>query len=302
VNKIGVAVIPPLRQEIVMESWNRRAKLAVAVLVGFAAIVASAQTRKEMKFNVGPGASLTISNDFGPVTVHTMAGSQVLAVATLHSDQMEVDQTRSGSRVELFTHALQQRPTGDAARVEFDVTVPPDCNVTVHSSPGPIVIEKVRGDVTADGENANIDVRDVGNGHVHLRTLKGNVTIANVSNGHVEVTSVSGPVKMSDVSGPSVEVNTTNGKISYSGMFSNNGDYVLTTHSGDIEVLLPANASIDVSARSVNGKVENDFPFQPKQHNPFPVTSGRAFAGTSNSGSSGVQLRSFSGTIRVKKQ
>jgi DUF4097 and DUF4098 domain-containing protein YvlB len=285
-----------------METRNQRAKLVVAVLFGFAAIVTSAQTRKEMQFNVGPGASLTITNDFGPVIVHSGTGSQVLATATVHSDQIEIDQTHSGSRVDLFTHALQQRPTGDAARVDFDVTVPPDCAVIIHSSSGPISIEKLRGDVTADGENANIEVHDVGSGHVHLRTLKGNITLANVNNGHVEVTSVSGPVKMSNVSGPSVEVNTTNGKISYSGMFSNNGDYSFTTHSGDIEVLLPANASIDVSARSVSGKVENDFPFQPKQHIPFPVTTGRAFAGTSNSGGSGVQLRSFSGTIRVKKQ
>jgi len=285
-----------------METWNQRAKLAVAVLFGFATLIASAQTRKDMKFNVGPGASLTITDDFGPVTVHTAAGSQILATATLHPDQMEIDQTHSGSRVELFTHALQQRPAGGGARVEFDVTVPPDCAVTIHSSSGPISIEKLRGDVNADGENANIDVRDVGNGHVHLRTLRGTVTLANVTNGHVEITSVSGPVTMSNVGGPNVEVNTTNGKISYTGMFSNNGDYAFTTHSGDIEVFLPENASIDISARSVNGKVEQDFPFQPKQHNPFPVTTGRAFAGTSNSGSSGVQLRSFSGTIRVKKQ
>jgi len=281
---------------------RKRAKLVFALLFGFVALIAQAQTRKEMKFPVGPGASLTITNDFGPVTVHTAPGSQVVAVATLRSDQMEIDQTHSGSRVELLAHALQQRPAGDAARVDFDVTVPPDCAVTIHSSPGPIMVEKVRGDVNADGENANIDVHDVGNGHVHLRTLKGNVALTNITNGHVEVTSVSGPVKMSNVSGPNVEVNTTNGKISYAGAFSNNGDYEFTTHSGDIEVFLPASASVDVSARSVNGKVENDFPFQPKQHSPFPVTQGRAFAGTSNSGSSGVQLRSFSGTIRVKKQ
>lgn len=302
VNRIQASASPKPRREIVMEAWKRRAKLAVAVLFGFAALIASAQSRKEMKFSVGPGASLTITNDYGPVTVHTAAGSQIMAVATLRSDQIEIDQTHNGSRVELFTHALQQHPTGDVGKVEFEVTVPPDCAVTIHSSAGPIAVEKVRGDVNADGENANIDVHDVGGGHVHLRTLKGTVTLANVNNGHVEVTSVSGPVKMSNVSGPNVEVNTTNGKISYTGMFSNNGEYSFTTHSGDIEVFLPASASVDVSARSVSGKVENDFPFQPKQHSPFPVTQGRAFAGTSNSGSSGVQLRSFSGTIRVKKQ
>ncbi len=285
-----------------MNTWNHRAKLAVAVLFGFATLAVSAQTRKEMKFNVGPGASLTVTNDFGPVTIHTAAGSQILATATLHTDQIEIDQTHNGSRVELFTHAIQQRPTGDAARVEFEVTVPPDCTVNIHSSSGPITVEKIRADVNADGEAANINVNDAANGHVHVRTLKGTINLNNINNGHVEITSVSGPVTMTNVSGPSVEVNTTNGKIAYSGMFSNKGDYEFTTHSGDIEVMLPASASVDVSARSVKGKVENDFPFQPRQHNPFPSSAGRAFAGTSNSGASAVQLRSFSGTIRVKKQ
>ncbi len=285
-----------------MKTWNHRANLAAVLLVGFASLASVAQTRKEMKFNVGPGASLTITNDFGPVTVHVGSGSQVLATATLRSDQMEIDQTHSGSRVELFTHSVQQRPLGDAARVDFDVTVPPDCDLTIHASAGPISVEKLRGDINADGDLANIDVHDVSGGHVHLRTLKGTITVTNVTNGHVEVSSVSGPVTLKNVSGPSVEINTTNGAISYAGMFSNNGDYEFTTHSGDINVLLPANASVDVAARSVTGKVENDFPFQPKQHVPFPVTAGRAFAGTSNAGASSVQLRSYSGTIRVKKQ
>ena len=285
-----------------MNTWTNHTKLSLAAVFTFAALLSSAQTRKEMKFTVGPASSLTVTNDFGPVTVHVGPGSQIVANATLNPDQVEIDQTHNGSRVELFTHSVQQRPTAAPSQVSFDVTVPADCDLTVHSSAGPISVEKLRGDVTADGDLANIDVHDVGGGHVHLRTLKGIITVNNVTDGHVEISSVSGPVTLKNVSGPNVEVNTTNGVISYSGMFSDNGDYEFTTHSGDINVTLPANASIDVAARSVTGKVENDFPFRPKQHVPFPVTTGRAFAGTSNSGASAVQLRSYSGTIRVKKQ
>jgi hypothetical protein len=277
-------------------------KMGVVVVFAFASLASLAQTRKEMKFNVSSGSSLTITNDFGPVTVHVAPRSQIVAVAILHPDQMEIDETHTGSRVELFTHSLQQRPNPDLSRVQFDVTVPPDCDLVIHSSAGPISIERMQGDVSADGDLANIDVHDVGGGHVHLRTLKGSITLTNVTDGHVEISSVSGPVTLKNVSGPNVEVNTTNGVITYTGMFSDYGDYEFTTHSGDINVNLPANASIDVAARSVTGKVENDFPFHAKKHVPFPVTSGRAFAGTSNSGGSSVQLRSYSGTIRVKKQ
>jgi DUF4097 and DUF4098 domain-containing protein YvlB len=285
-----------------MNTWNNGAKLALAVAFAFSSLAAVAQTRKEMKFNVGPGSSLTITNDFGPVTVHVAPGSQIIATATLNPGQVEIDQTHSGSRVELFTHSLQQRAKAEVAHVGFDVTVPPDCDLIIHSSAGPISVEQVRGDVSADGDLANIDVHDVGGGQVHLRTLKGSIALSNVTDGHVEISSVSGPVTLKNVSGPHVEVNTTNGVINYAGLFSDNGDYEFSTHSGDINVSLPSNASVEVAARSVTGQVQNDFPFHPKQHVPFPVTSGRAFAGTSNSGASSVQLRSYSGTIRVKKQ
>jgi DUF4097 and DUF4098 domain-containing protein YvlB len=186
--------------------------------------------------------------------------------------------------------------------VDYDITVPPDCAVTIHASAGPIRIEGVHGDITADGDAANIDVKSASNGHVHLRTLKGTINLANVNNGHVEINSVSGPVNLTNVSGPRMEVNTTNGKVTYHGDFASNGDYDVTTHSGDIDIFMPANASTDISVRSVTGKVENDYPFQPKQHTSLALAAGKSFAGTSNQGGSSVELRSFSGTIRVKKQ
>ena len=145
-------------------------------------------------------------------------------------------------------------------------------------------------------------VSDGGNGHVHIHTINGPVKLSNINNGHVEITSVSGDVSLTAVSGPFLSVNTTKGRISYDGNFDSGGSYSLTTHSGDIDVSLPPSASVDISARSVSGNVQNEFPFQAKAHSPFTPAQGRSFAGTSNSGSSAVQLRSFTGNIRVKKQ
>jgi DUF4097 and DUF4098 domain-containing protein YvlB len=125
--------------------------------------------------------------------------------------------------------------------------------------------------------------------------------LGNIVNGHLEITSLSGDVQLDAVSGPYVSVNTAKGSIRYTGDFGGGGDYMLVNHSGDIDVLLPASASVDLSARSVTGSVENDFPLQQKQNPTFAIAQGRSFAGTSNSGASSVQLRSFSGKIRVKK-
>jgi DUF4097 and DUF4098 domain-containing protein YvlB len=277
-------------------------RLAIAVLFGLASVTAVAQTRKDFKFNVGSGASFSLSNDVGQVRVHNGSGSQVLVTATLRSQRVEIDPTQSGSRIALRTHYLQPGISGDEARVDYEVTLPANCAVIVHASGGPILIEHLHGDITAEGDGANIDVKDVGNGHVHLRTLKGTVNLSDVNNGHIEINSVSGPVTLTDVSGPRLEVNTTNGKVTYRGDFADNGDYDITTYSGDIDVFMPTNASTDISLRSVTGKVENDFPFQPKKHSTMSLAAGKSFAGTSNQGGSSVALRSFSGTIRVKKQ
>jgi DUF4097 and DUF4098 domain-containing protein YvlB len=65
---------------------------------------------------------------------------------------------------------------------------------------------------------------------------------------------------------------------------------------------LPESASIDLTARTVSGTVTNDFPLQAKTHPTFVPKSGSSFAGTSNSGLSSVELQTFSGKIRVKKQ
>jgi len=98
-----------------------------------------------------------------------------------------------------------------------------------------------------------------------------------------------------------VQVNSTSGRIRYDGDFGSGGQYSLTTHTGDIEASAPADASIDVTARSVKGKVENDFPLEPK-HTPFVVKAGSAFAGTIGKAASSVRLLSFSGKIHLKKR
>src|SRR5260221_10489269 len=52
----------------------------------------------------------------------------------------------------------------------------------------------------------------------------------------------------------------SSGNITYHGDCSGGGDYVLATHSGTINVILPETASVDLTARSNIGTVENDFP------------------------------------------
>ncbi len=283
-----------------MRSMSNGVKWSL-VAVGLLAIAAiAADNRREFRYTVGQGASVTVTNESGPVEVRGSAGRQVVIVATTHSDKVEVDCNQKGNRIQATTHFLQRGVGPD--RVDYQILVPPDTSVIVRAPSGPITAEKMRGDLTLEGDAAAIDVRDVSSAHVHVRTISGAVSLGNISNGHVEVTSLSGSVQLDAVSGPKVSVNTAKGSIRYHGNFGEGGDYMLVNHSGNIDVTLPASASVDLTARSIAGSVENDFPLKQQQHPTSPITSGHSFAGTSNSGASTVQLRSFSGKIRVKKQ
>ena len=282
-----------------MKSRQRAARLAVVVVLAGASI-AFAETRKEFRFTVGRKAMVSIINQYGPISVKPGADKQVVVTAILYSDKVEVDQSKSGSRVDILSHLL---PGADpqSGRVDYEVQVPVDASVTLQSKTGPLHAERIHGDVTLEGVNANVDVREISDAHVHVKTLDGAVTLTNIRDGHVEITSVSGDVVMNSVNGPLVQVNSNSGKINYDGEFGGGGEYHMTSHTGDIEATAPSYASIDVTARSEQGKVENDFQLQPR-HTSFAVKAGSAFAGTMGKAASSVKLFSISGKIHLKKR
>jgi DUF4097 and DUF4098 domain-containing protein YvlB len=113
---------------------------------------------------------------------------------------------------------------------------------------------------------------------------------------------LSGEVTLNGVTGQLVQVVSTSGTITYSGDFGSSGEYRLTSHSGNIDAIIPEWTSAEVSARSVRGEVHDDIPLQPKNHNWFPTKVGSAFSGTINKAASSVVLRTFSGKIHLKKR
>jgi len=267
---------------------------AVALLLAAGAF--AADKRNEFKFNAASGSSVTVTNANGPVTVKSGAGRQVLVVATTHSDQTTVVANQYGSRIDARTSG---KGSGPDSQVEYEVTVPADVDLTVRGGSGNLRVEKMRGDVELESESGRVEVRDSSNGHVHVRTVNGPVNLFAVNNAHIEVTTVSGDVSLKSVTGPHLNVNAGKGSIFYDGDFGGSGDYTLINNSGNIEVTVPANAAVSLKAHSIRGTVENDLAAQTPG---MEATAPRSLMGNSKAASSSVDLRSFSGKIRVKKQ
>ncbi len=278
----------------------RNTAIVTLVLATYLSAAAYGETKKEYRFTVGPNANISVDTQYGAISVKPGNGNQVVVLATLKSDNVEVDQQQNGNRIEIASHLLEgaNEQTG---QVDYELLIPRDGTLNLRSSTGPLSAERLRGDLTLEGTDAVVNVRNVENGHVHVRTMRGSITLTDVRNGHVEIASISGDVHLKSVTGPLVQANSGSGKIFYDGDFGSGGNYKFTTHTGDIEALVPADVSADFRVHSVLGRVQHDFALQPR-HSRFSEEVGRSFVGTAGKAASEVVMRSFSGRIRLKQR
>ena len=263
-----------------------------------------AQSRKEYHFNVGPKSVVSVNNPYGSISVKPSSGNSVTINAVLHSDKVEVDNTQIGNRVDVQSHLLPGADV-DSGRVDYEILVPADASVTLHSSTGPLHAEKLHGDVTLEGAGATVDVRDITDAHVHVKTLNGPVTLTNVQEGHVEVDSLSGDVTLDRVTGPLVQVISTSGGINYIGDFGERWrippHQSQRRHRSDRARKRPPPTSARARCAA---KCTTIFLSNPSLTPGSPSKKGSAFMGTMGRAavSSTVVLRSFNGKIHLRKR
>jgi DUF4097 and DUF4098 domain-containing protein YvlB len=272
-------------------------KISTAAALIAALVVSAYAQRKDFRFTAAPGSAVTVVNQRGNVTIKAAPGRQVVITAAVPNQQIEVDAGQKGNRIEVRTHTLQRTD----GRVDYEISVPVDVSVRIDSGNGDVRVENVRGSVEVSNDAGNVEVRGSGTS-VQVQTVNANINVHDTRQARVQLGTTGGNITMVNVSGPGVTAKSTTGNISYTGDFNGGGSYSFINHSGEIGITLPASASVDLTARSVKGSVENDFPFQKKEHTPFIQNDGRSLAGTAGTGASSVEVRTFSGKIRVKKQ
>jgi len=266
----------------------------VVIVISLLALSAEAQDKKEFTYTVGPKAVVSITNNYGPITVKPSGSRQVLVEAVSHSDAVSLVNEQHGNRIELRSASTRSGTN----QVDYTVLVPVDAFVSLRSSDGTLRAQGLRGDVILEAAAASVEVTDISDAHLHVRTLTGPITLTDIRNTHLDIHSISGDVKMRNVTGPSVEVNSGSGQISYDGDPGRMGEYLLTSHSGDLNISIPANAWVNIKAHSVQGQSDPD----------FPVANSFASGGTGNlllkpgmvTGSR-FELRSFRGKIHLKR-
>lgn len=271
-----------------------RFAIVLAAVFPLLSLLLTAQEKKEFSYTVGGKAVISITNDYGPITVKPSGNRQVVVQTVSRSDAISFANEKHSNRIEIRSVSSSQ----GTGLVDYTVLVPADAFVTLRTSDGTLRAQGLRGDVILESATASVEVIAISDAHLHVRTLSGPITLTDIRNSHLDVHSVSGNVSIHNVTGPSVKVNSGRGRVTYEGDPGPVGEYLLSSHSGDLEILIPASASVDIKARSIKGQSDEEFP---KPGSASALGQGNLLMRPGTLTRSRFELRSFSGKIRLKR-
>jgi DUF4097 and DUF4098 domain-containing protein YvlB len=268
------------------------------------------RSRIDTTFAFDKTGSINVSAGNGDITITGWSRDQVYVRAVSENSNLRLD--ASSSRVTL---ELAAGSRGSDAR--FEVSVPYGVHVVVRAISGDITVRGTRGEVEAHTQNGDIEVEDVTN-RLDINSLSGSIEAHNVSGdidigttsgdiklvdlrGNVEVGSVSGEIDLRGVTSKLVRAKTTSGDVTFDGLVDPAGRYDLATHSGDVRLHVPRDASAQLTVETWNGGVNSEFPITLKpgaQHAGWSG-NGKRFTFALGAGAARISATTFSGDITI---
>jgi DUF4097 and DUF4098 domain-containing protein YvlB len=175
---------------------------------------------------------------------------------------------------------------------EYIVLVPLTNMITVRSSIGDLYVQGLHGDIDLQTSTSSINVSDVDSVHLKARTLSGTISVKRAHHSHIDISSVKGEINLHNVGDSWLEAHSASGKITYDGDPGTEGDYKFFSHSGDVEVAIPSDATVEIRARSLKSEGANHFP---------PIAPQNSLLDRRRRKASRFTLRSVQGDIRVTR-
>lgn len=153
---------------------------------------------------------------------------------------------------------------------------------------GPATVESISGDVKMGATSVDLAAK----------TVSGNLEVRGVSR-RATASSVSGNVAIlaSNLSLASLE--SVSGNLTVQGDVQNDAVFKAQSHSGDVELILPANVSADFQATTFSGQIVNDF--GPEARRTSQYTPGRELRFSTGRGGV-IDVRTFSGNVRIRRR
>ena len=290
--------------------------------------------RSTKTVNIGANGEIDVTNISGDMSVTRGGGNSatIEIIKTARAETSEearqllalvpVDVAERGTRVEVKT----RYPNEDDLRrrnrrnihleVAFNITVPAQTRVNLHSISGnfvvrdvagPLMLETISGNIkltntgrsTAKTISGNVDVSDTTiEGILTASSISGNLAIKKATARGLTLSTVSGTIGVEDATCERVESQAVSGDVWFSGELEPNGRYEFSSHSGNVKVAIGSKTGFQVEASSFSGGIRTDLPINVDGTR----RSGRSLQGRYGNGSAILDLNSFSGSIVITKR
>jgi DUF4097 and DUF4098 domain-containing protein YvlB len=292
-------------------------------------------------FKVGDGAGLDLSHLAGDIRVTGGGGSEIKIEATKrvrHRDpeqakrllqDLRIDMNNFNGRVEVRTIYPRRGSYGNniSASVDYVIAVPTGASVALKSISGDISVTTVKGEVRAETVSGDVNISGTPNVSV-AKTISGDVTARDIGtqttlvlstvSGTVlgtglrvralEAGSVSGDVRLIGSEVERLEAKSVSGNIEFDAPLTKGGRYELTSHSGNVRIMLSGNTGFELDADTFSGSVRSDVPVTLRaigRNDPAPHErrgSNRAIRGSYGDASALLSVRSHSGSVVISKK
>jgi hypothetical protein len=255
-------------------------KTLITVLsLGFILTLSAQALAKQVEetFNVSPGGTLDLRTDAGRLIVKTHSRDTVILEAEIEGKQRDdfgLEYKVNGDDV-IITGKLEKRQKwgwNSNLRVTFEITVPENYNLELHTSGGSIDIADLEGNIDAHTSGGSIEV--------------GNVT------GKVDLHTSGGSITTEDINGP-IDAHTSGGSIRTTFAQQLVEDAELNTSGGSITAYLVSDVKIDINASTSGGRVRSEFDIDGR-------VKKTSVKGEINGGGPKLKLHTSGGSISIK--
>jgi hypothetical protein len=245
-------------------------------------MVAASHRSVQKRFRVGPGAMLSLETHAGSISV--VGGT---------SDEISINVNIGGREKDVRDFGVTAEQSGDQIdvrgylrtegswiwyspdiRVSYEVVVPQEGGLKLHTSEGYITVHNVKGALKGGTSEGDISVSrfdgdvnletftgslkaDSCGGTIRMRTSCGGINFSAIA-GDVDVNTSAGDVRIPDVEGR-IRGWTGGGNVIVRLRGANRGVHVESS-GGDIELILPPSTTGNIDAESVAGLVKCSLP------------------------------------------
>lgn len=215
-------------------------------------------------YELGAGVvpTLVLNDDTGSITIQTGDSNKVTIQETQHIPLVggapDAKTSQDGNTI---TTTVESH--GGFNSVDFNVTIPANATLQIHTSTGSIDVSGVSGTVSLTSDTGSITAnQDVLSGQSTLQTNTGDIT--------------------------------------FDGSLAPNGNYQFSTDTGSVDATLPANSSFHLDATTNTGSIDSDFTGVHVQHQDFKGDG--AYGDVGSNSSTAVTMKTNTGDINLHER